>query len=276
MTTKTFVGRSKEIFQINNWMQSSPEGLILITGAGGIGKTSLLQEIKRENLSGANFAVEYFDLSEQPFAVVNLAVHLANSLGLENFPEFQRKINNLSKSYNSYTGNLDDVLDTCVHEATAFLDQQGKKLLHITDTFEIALKYHFYEDERVKKAYEKLRNIPGTCFVIAGRDKSDDSEVSEEIISILGGVFKKDEILSVPLSGFDETESKDFFKEYDQHSIIPVELREKLQLSLPAVLYCCRLRWSGSKRIFRSPSWCRKPFPIYTCLQRMKSNGKNL
>lgn len=233
MTIKEFVGRRNELINIRRWLDRPTGGLVLITGVGGIGKTSLMQKIYEEYSSGDRFVVEYFDLAEQPVAMVNQAVHMVSSIGLENFPEFKLKINNLviqsGEPNQTYEEQANEVVDTCWQEVRAYLQTQGKKLLLLTDTFEIALKYDLYE-ERLKENYKKQVDIPGTCFVIAGRDKSDDVSVANEIYPMMQELFGEANILHIPLSGFDENEMTDFFAELDSHQMIPQQMREKLYL----------------------------------------------
>lgn len=235
MTIKGFVGRKAELARIDDWLQRPGGRLVLITGVGGIGKTSLLQKIQQKYSKTGRFVVEYFDLAEQPVAMINQAVHLARSLGLENFPRFRQAINNLvvptDELDQTYEKQINEAVDICLQEATSFLQASRKRLLLITDTFEIALKYAAYEDQRVKITYEKLvRRIRDTCFIIAGRDQADDDSVVKSVYPLMQELFGDANILQVPLSGFDESEIQDFFAELDPHQLIPQEMREKLHL----------------------------------------------
>jgi GTPase SAR1 family protein len=176
MSTKSFVGRSRELTQIKDRLQRSTGCLVWITGAGGIGKTSILQKIAQEYSDDDRFVVEYFDLAEQPATVINQAVHLVNSLGPENFPKFGQKITELETGPREFT-TIDleeEAVDLCVQEVAVYLQKQKKKLLRITDTFEIALRYNLYKDDWAKGINDKLRGIPDTVFIIAGRDRLND------------------------------------------------------------------------------------------------------
>jgi tetratricopeptide (TPR) repeat protein len=234
MIIKEFVGRRSELTKIRDWLQRPSGGLVLITGVGGIGKTSILQKLKEEYSGSDRFVVDFFDLAEQPIAIINQVVHLARALGVDNLPEFAQKINILDtrsgESVQAYPSQVDEAVDTVIKEATDFLQIHDKRLLLLTDTFEIALKYNLYEDRRISKSYEKLMKIPGTCFVIAGRDKLNDASVAEEIYPMMEKLFRPENILHLPLSGFNKNEAKDFFAELDIHHMIPHEMREKLYL----------------------------------------------
>jgi len=232
MTDKRFVGRDTELASIRDRLEKSNCKLILITGAGGIGKTSLLQKIAEEYSVNNQFVVEYFDLAEQPAAMINQAVHLANSLGLENFPEFVRKIQELqTNSDDAPSKDLQkEAVETCIQEVVIYLQTRGKRLLRITDTFEIALKYNLYGDDWARGINEKLRDIPGTVFIAAGRDKLGDMDVIKEITPTLIDSFGKENIFSISLTGFNQFEMDEFFAEFDEHRMIPLEMREKLHL----------------------------------------------
>jgi tetratricopeptide (TPR) repeat protein len=231
MISKTFVGRKDELDAIREWLKKSSNGLVLITGVGGIGKTSLLRKISEEFSADEHFIIEYFDLAEQPMTIINQAVHLVDSIGREHFPEFMRKLTALdTASSGESASGAKDALNACVQEIAAYLKSRKKKLLRITDTFEIALRYSLYEDDWARGINEKLREIPGTIFIIAGRDKLADDDILGKTLPLLETTFGKENILSVPLSGFNEDESGKFFVECDKHHMIPQEMREKLQL----------------------------------------------
>jgi tetratricopeptide (TPR) repeat protein len=232
MISKTFVGRNTELTQIREWLEKSASGLVWITGAGGIGKTSLLRRIADQYSADERYIVEYFDLAEQPMKITNQALHLADSLGRENFPEFMRKLTELDTAPRQQTigGLEEDAINACVQEVAAYLKSKKKKLLRITDTFEIALKYILYEDNWAGGINEKLRDVTDTIFITAGRDKVDEKDVLETIHPLLKNSFGDEKILHVPLSGFNKIEMDEFFAECDPHRMIPLEMREKLQL----------------------------------------------
>ena len=234
MTYRIFVGRGNELARSQEWLDTSPGKLVLITGFGGVGKTSLLQKIREEYTANDHFVVEYFDMAEQPTALVNQAVHLARSIGLDHYPEFKRKMNDLIVQTGELTqmdqAYVDEAVDCCIQETAKFLKTQDKKLLLIIDTFETALKYQLYEDDRITKSFDKLKTIPGAGFVIAGRDKSDDSAVGEEIYPLMRDIFGQENVLHLPLQGFSPHEMETFFVELDPHDMIPQEMRQKLYL----------------------------------------------
>ena len=231
MISKTFVGRKEELKQIREWLEKSAGGLVWITGLGGIGKTALLRRVADQYSSDERFVVDYFDLAEQPMTIINQAVHLADSLGRGNFPTFMQKLTELDTTPGqSVTGHLEEeAIDACVQEVAIYLKSKKKKLLRITDTFEIALKYTLYEDNWVGGINERLGELAGTFFITAGRDKLDNKDILEVVHPLLRKLFKE-EILHLPLAGFDNTEMEDFFAECDPHLMIPQEMREKLQV----------------------------------------------
>jgi len=238
MIHKTFVGRGDELGQIREWLNGPSGRLALITGPGGIGKTSILGKIEKEYSATENFVVEYFDLAEQPMTALNQALHLADTLGRENFPQFTQKLTVLDAGLDSSStlGLEEDVLNTFTAEVADYLKIRRKKLLRITDTFEIVLKYSRYGDNWAKGINETLKNIPGTFFLIAGRDKVkdrdslEDKDVLGEILPMFKESFGSENILRLPLRGFDDSEMEDFFEECDSHRVIPQDMRKKLQL----------------------------------------------
>ena len=82
-----FVGREKELAIVDEWAEKQgTTHLIVVDGKGGIGKTFLLRKIMEKYSARDDFAVAYYDLSEQPPGIRQI-LHLAESLGWDHFPE---------------------------------------------------------------------------------------------------------------------------------------------------------------------------------------------
>jgi len=232
MLKKRFIGRGEEITLIMDWLQNPKGRIVLITGAGGIGKTTLLQKIAQDCSTKERCIVEYFDLAEQPGAVINQAVHLVNTIGSKKFPEFDQRLMELEISQGEFQSVdlQEEAVNEFVRELNEFLTNQDKKLLRITDTFEIALKYKLYEDDLVKGINGKLKNNSDTFFIVAGRDMLGDRNIIEEIFPMFQDVFGKESVLHIPISGFDNFEIEEFFAVFDEHRKIPQDIRKKLHL----------------------------------------------
>lgn len=244
---------------------------------GGIGKTSLLARIEHEYSSRDDFIVEYFDLSEQPMTLLNQALHLADAIGRENFPQFKQRLTTLEAGLIDSVALEAEALNVFVDEVAFYLDSHHKKLLRITDTFEIVLKYSTYGDDWVGGINEKLKQIPGVFFFIAGRarlegknnpgdDHVEERNVLAEITPMLESVFGRENILSLPLSGFSAVEIKDFFLECDPHHVIPEEMRQKLHLL------------TGGKPILLSLAveWLQQNIPLPLLMEKTLEELKEL
>ncbi|MCA2002091.1 MAG: ATP-binding protein, partial [Chloroflexi bacterium] len=266
MIEKTFVGRSRELEQVKNWLKDSPGRLVMLTGPGGIGKTSLLSRLEKEYSAREDFIVEYFDLSEQPLTTLNQALHLADCLGRENFPQFTKKLTTLESDVADSSALEEDALNAFFAETAFYLDSRKKKLLRIMDTFEIVLKYSMYGDDWAKGVNERLKRIPGVFFLIAGRDVVEERDVLAEVMPPLEKTFGGENILSLPLSGFDALEMGDFFAECDPRNMIPDEMREKLQLL------------TGGKPILLSLAveWLQQEIPLPSLTEQSLDDLKKL
>jgi len=268
MTDKIFVGRSEQLNLVRDWLQRPDCGVVLITGAGGIGKSSLLEKIEKQYLVDDRFAVDYFDLAEQPLTMINEAVHLVDSLGRENFPEFTRKLLELNTSAGdtSSEGLEEDAIKKCVGEVKGYIISKNKRLLRIIDTYEIASRYSVYGDDWIGGINARLKEIPGTAFILAGRDRLHDKYILDEIDQKLADLFGRENILHIALSGLDEIEMGDFFAECDKHRMIPQEMRKKLQLL------------TGGRPILLSLAveWLQKNIPLPVMLEKSLAELEDL
>jgi len=134
MDKRTFVGRNKELSAISEWINRPNIGLVLITGAGGVGKTSVLQRISDEYLASNQFLVEYYDLAEQPDTLTSYAYHIGDTLKLEHFRELIWEIQKWEKSFDRQK-ELDEAVNNFIQAIAVYLKTHQKRLLHITDTF---------------------------------------------------------------------------------------------------------------------------------------------
>ncbi len=216
-----FVGREEELDLIDKWARRWGQShLIVIGGEGGIGKTFLLHKIMETYAARDDFAVVYYDLSEQPPGTLREALHIAEALGWENFPEFQVEITDLaSGEYDVADIRLpqleQNALLTFVKELGDFM--LHKRLIRLTDTLDAV------EVGRAQRAefYRYANVLPNVLAVAAGREAASFLPEFEE-------AFDEEAITYVELKSFNQVESEKFFTEVDRQGFISPDMREKL------------------------------------------------
>ena len=219
-----FVGRENELSKIDKIVNAKgiDNQLILIEGAGGVGKTFLLQKIAQKYRTEGHL-VDYYDLAEQPIGNINEVRHLMKSFGEKSFQslgkeleEFLHDIGDLS----SYQKNEKRALNVCLQELNDLNGKlAGRKFIRLMDTFELSF---LQQAEGGLLAFEK--DIKNALFIVAGRD------VIKRFPSNLKDNFGETNITEIPLKDFDEKEVAEFFGKLDESDQISEELRNKVNL----------------------------------------------
>ncbi len=215
-----FVGRQKELSLIDQWSQQwNTTHWILIGGQGGIGKTFLLNKVLKKYTDRDDFTVIHYDLSEQPPSTLREALHVAESVGWEHFPQFRAKINALDRGdYDIADIRLpqleQDALMSLVEELRTYM--QNKRLIRLTDTLDMAPlaepRAQFYR-------YGNL--VPNLLGISAGRRAKDFLPQFQQALG-------PEQVTYIELESFNEDESQAFFAELDEDEYIPPDLRTKL------------------------------------------------
>jgi tetratricopeptide (TPR) repeat protein len=219
----TFVGREKELALIDAWAER-PDSvhLILIGGDGGIGKSFLVQKVANEYRKRAGFVVDFYDLAEQPPGHLREALHMAESLGWEHFPEFQAQVRDLASGrYEIDDPILGDLEEKALNTSVAELKQllQHRKLIRITDTLDAAVPGRAQELGLLRSAKE----LGSVLAIAAGRAAH---RHLHSFIEALG----EENVTYLELSSFDPVETGEFFDEVDRNGFIPDDMRQKLHL----------------------------------------------
>jgi len=233
-----FVGRKQELAAIDDWAEKwGILHLMLVEGPGGIGKTFLLQKVAQTYEKKDNFAVVYYDLAEQPSGSLQEALHLADSLGWENFPQFRTKVTELtSGKYDIADTRLPqlerDAFSAGLKELGDFLNR--KRLIRITDTLEVTVP----QRAKSKEMYQYAKTISNALFISAGR-------YARRFLPELEESFGADHVTRIDLKGFDQVEADEFFGQADREGLVPSDLRAKLHLLTNGrpVLLSLALEW---------------------------------
>ena len=219
-----FIGRHKELELIRFWAdRAGTVHYVLVDGQGGVGKSFLLQKVMQEYQNRSGFAVDYYDYAEHPPGGIRAALHLAESLGWDNFPGFRNQVAELA------TGKLDiadprlfqletEVFRTNLHELNGFL--LHTRLIRITDTMEAVL---LLDPSREPPLFEVSDNTPNTLFIVAGRS-------TRNLLSSFQMKYGHENVTFVYLEGFNPVEANEYFAAVDQDGLIPDDLRSKLHL----------------------------------------------
>ncbi len=216
-----FVGRESELTLIDEWAERwwTPHWIV-VGGAGGIGKTFLLNKVMEKYQDRDDFVVVYYDFSEQPPGMLREAVHTAESVGWGHFPQFRSKITDLaSGEYDVADVRLPylerQALLTLVKELGDFLSD--KRLIRLTDTLDVDVLGSFEGQE----FYQYLTMVPNVLGISAGREVQ---VILPELQKSLG----EEQVTYIELESFDSVESDEFFVEVDCGGFIPDDMRAKL------------------------------------------------
>jgi len=192
-----FVGRHRELALIDKWSQQwNTTHWIVLSGQGGIGKTFLLNKILKNYASQDNYAVVYYDLSEQPPGTLREALHIADSIGWQHFPRFQQAL-------------------TLVDELSYYL--RDKRLIRLTDTLDMTIN----APPQRPPFYYYGQHIPNLLSITAGRKAKD-------FLPQLQQTLGEDNVTYIELNSFTPDESQAFFDKIDADEFIPPFLRAKL------------------------------------------------
>jgi len=215
-----FVGRQKELALIDQWSQRwNTMHWILVGGQGGIGKTFLLNKVLQKYTDRDDFTVIHYDLSEQPPSTLREALHVAESIGWEHFPQFRAKITALDRGeYDIADVRLprleQDALMSLVDELRAYM--QRKRLIRLTDTLDMPAM-----SEARPQFYQYGKLVPNLLGITAGRR-------AKEFLPQLQQALGPEQVTYIELDRFNEEESQAFFTELDDDEYIPPDLRAKL------------------------------------------------
>jgi len=214
-----FAGRRNELDQIRELVKG--EGttrLILIEGEGGAGKTFLLRKFETELREQSHYLVDYYDLAELPPGNLREAMHIVDSLGRDNFPQFMEHLRQLSRRSEEAVADLTpepELLEIGFKELYEL--NKSKRFIRITDTLESAVPTR--EGEQEFFAY--ARGLPNALFISAGRD------LEPFLPGFIAG-FGEENITRIHLEPFDQIESEEFFAQVDSADLISADLRTKL------------------------------------------------
>ncbi len=216
-----FVGRDLQLSRIKDIVEDPKPStrMIVVDGVGGVGKTFLLQKLAREYEENPGYAVDYYDLAIHPPGNVREATHLAETLGWENFPKFSEKINDLASGIDITDVDLFDKEIEAIHVGIAELAHflGDRKLLRLVDTLEASLPARSGERE----FYQLASWLPNAVFIMAGRN-------AKSFLPAFQQSFGKDHVTYIELKGFSLNESKEFFRQIDDGSLINPKMRSKL------------------------------------------------
>ncbi len=248
-----FVGRTNELKQIKHQIESHNErSVVNISGSGGVGKTTLLKQIKNEYGNKAGFLVtEIIDFSRTAFRVqtwVEEQIIQTNRPKFSHYTAEKAKVDSASSV--DRPALLRYATDIFIDEYNAIAQNEARFILLI-DTIELVQETALLEG--LLEVFARLKN---TVFLFAGRNN--DEIVFKERLSQIGGP----EIVNIPLKGFDSDEARIYFQK--AASELSLEIHKDLENNI------YELSKGSPIKIALSLDWLKRGIPLMSEITQMK------
>jgi tetratricopeptide (TPR) repeat protein len=226
-----FIGREEEVSSINNLIQhTNVRAAVFVRGSGGLGKTRLLQEIRRAYVEKEEFFVtEIIDFDERSLHTFEgLEIRIGQELSIA--PEIARELQKLRNIRLEYTitstvqEQRQNITDTIKHRLNQLAE--NKRVLFFFDTLEKL------EENNLKRLLALLSDITNGVFLFAGRPSAESPRPKLDISQLLEDYFA-DEIHMIDLKPLDQEKSKEYL--YAKLRALHNVRDERIQNLLPLV-----------------------------------------
>ncbi len=225
-----FIGRTKEVLLVDSFVKAREKAVLVVSGIGGIGKTTLLSVLSQKYSINENIliphSIDFDDVRIRSLERIheNIARDLEKSMG-GIFDSYFFSLNRLYETEQSGTVSDDRIDDQRQLTYAAFFksyDQVINKYFVILcfDTCEKA-----FSDEKFRLSFIRyLANLKNTLIIIAGRNMEQACSELEQIQP----VDKKNFLTNIDLSGFDWNDAQKYINRTAVGKTIPADIQKNI------------------------------------------------
>lgn len=204
------IGREKEVAAIDRLIKTTNvHAVIFLRGAGGLGKTRLLQEIYRVYLNEGDFlATDIIDFDNRSlYTLDGLEIRIAQELGIA--AQVTQGIQDLRmlRSAGATQGDLEEhqqaISDMLKGEFNRLAS--GKRILLFFDTIEKI------EESNLRSLLLLLSHLENGVFLFAGRQFTENHQSEMDILQLMKDQFGEDAHV-IDIKPLDEVDGKEYLR----------------------------------------------------------------
>ena len=209
---------------------------VLLYGPGGVGKTSLVRQMARDNLDDNTIWLEPIDVDDHVcWLLSNLECRVASGLDPNDdyFTEYRRQLSRLPSTTRSdishetiisYLGRIKEVFASCYEK---YVTTEKKTVVIVFDTVETIRGTNL-----VLTLAQWMKALPvGTLFILSGRPLVSDHEGQQDQLEAeLDSRYQGISVTTIEVGGFTRTDARDYIRNSGVSKDLVGQEEEKLVL----------------------------------------------